>query len=177
VLVIKQLPVLETKNLWKGFSTVNGDYSWALKEINLRFLERESVSIVGKPDAGKSTLLKILGFQETPDKGEVYFQGRLVGAIGAEELEHMHNERVWLIHQPMTDEQLITSAPEYLAAVLLDEPVIPSDPGAGNRFWAYIQYLNHHGIAVTIATRDPKNAFYASSLYSINQGTLKKLSK
>ncbi len=176
MLIINRLPVLEAYNIWKGFKSVNNGYLWILKEINLRFLEGDFVSIIGKPDAGKSTLLKILSFQESPDKGAVYFQGRLVGAIGAKELEHMHRERVWLINQPMTDEQLITSVPEYLSAVLLDEPVIPASPGAGNRFLAYIKYLNNHGITVIIATRDPKNAYFAFSLYSIKQGRLKKLS-
>ena len=174
---MQKLPVLEANNIWKKLESLNGGYLWVLKEINLKFLEGDFVSIVGEPGVGKSTLLKILGFQESPDKGEVYFQGRLVGAIGAEELEYLQNERVWLINQPITDEQLISRPPEYLAAILMDEPVISSDPGAGNRFLAYIQYLNNHGITVTIATRDPQKAVYASSLYSMNQGTLKKLSK
>ena len=176
MLIIQKLPVLEANKVWKGFELLDSGYLWVLKEINLRFLEGDFISIVGKTAAGKSALLKILGFQESPDKGEVYFQGRLVGAIGAEELEHMQNERVWLIHQPITDEQLITRAPEYLAAVLMDEPTISSDPGAENRFLAYIQYLINQGITVTMATRDPQKAFYASSLYSMTQGTLKKLS-
>lgn len=71
--------VLEAKELWKGYEETKGSYRWVLKKLNLQFLEGEFISILGESGEGKSTLLKILSFNEYPDKGGIYFQGRLVG--------------------------------------------------------------------------------------------------
>lgn len=51
-----------------------------LKGISLDEVHKgEVVGIIGASGGGKSTFIRCLNFLETPDKGEIYFQGKLVG--------------------------------------------------------------------------------------------------
>ena len=170
-------PVLETSEVWKGFVDENGAHHWIFKGLNLKFFEGKFISVLGKPGEGKSTLLKILGFQEVPDKGEIYFQGRLVGIRNNEELEHMRKERVWLIDLSALVKPLI-SPPKTLAVVLLDDPDalynLPLNPVAGYRFLTTIYDLNDKGITVIMTTHSPKVASYANSIHKLSNGQLKE---
>lgn len=51
-----------------------------LDNISLEIYEGELITIMGKSGAGKTTLLNILGFLENVDKGDYYFDGKLVSA-------------------------------------------------------------------------------------------------
>lgn len=164
--------VLEAKEVWKGYGYVNGSYRWVVIGVNLKVLEGEFVSILGKPDAGKSTLLKTLGFLELPDKGAVYFQGRLVGKSDAGELEHMHNEKVCLIDQPVSAKQIIMSAVKNFAVVLIDKPDGLIDYG---NLLTNISYLNSCGIAVVLATSKAVLASRATSIYKLSGGKIEKI--
>ncbi|MEM3536591.1 MAG: ABC transporter ATP-binding protein [Candidatus Bathyarchaeia archaeon] len=50
----------------------------ALKNVNLKIYEGETLALLGPNGSGKTTLLKILAFIEKPSKGEVYFCGRKI---------------------------------------------------------------------------------------------------
>ncbi len=167
--------VLETKDTWKGYEDEMGSFRWVLKKLNLEFLEGEFVSILGESGEGKSTLLKLLSFIEPPDKGGVYFQGRLVGKNGEEEMEYMRSNRVWLIDGSLPTKKL----PEKIAAVLLDEPAAfvnsKLNPEPGNRLLTYILYLNSCNITVIIATSDPLVASRANSIHKLSKGKIDKL--
>ena len=171
-------PVLESRKIWKGYVDANGAYRWILKGLNLKFLEGKFISILGKPEEGKSTLLKTLGFLEIPEKGEIYFQGRLVGKKSNEELEHMLNERVWLIDLSAPINPLV-STPKTLAVVLLDDPAalykISTDPTNGYRLLTRIYNLNCRGVTVVVATKNPKVASLANSIHILSRGELKEL--
>lgn len=164
--------VMETKEVWKGYGYANESHRWVLIGVNLKVLEGEFISILGKPDEGKSTLLKILGFLELPDKGAVYFQGRLVGESGAGELEHMHNDRVCLIDRPVSAKQIIMPTEKNLAVVLIDKPDAFINHGT---LLTNINYLNSCGIAVVLATRKPLLASRATSIYKLSGGKIEKL--
>lgn len=171
-------PVLETREVWKGFVDGNGAHHWIFKKLNLKIFEGKFISVLGKSGEGKSTLLKILGFQDIPDKGEIYFQGRLVGLRNNKELEHMRKERVWLINLSDSVKPLI-SPPNTLAVVLLDDtaalyPPLLS-PIASYRFLTTLYNLNDKGITVIMTTQNPKVASYANSVYILNNGLLKKI--
>jgi len=163
--------VLEARGVWKGYGEPSGIFHWALKKVDLKLKEGEFVSILGAPAEGKSTLLKILGFLETPDKGEVYFQGRLVGEIGGKELEYMRKQRVWLVNYSLPAQTL----PPNLAAVLLDKPagLLKSTPN--NYLLSHIRHFNSRGITVVMATRDPVEASCATSIYKLSKGNIAKI--
>jgi len=88
--------VLEAKGIWKGYRE-EGAFKWVLRNVNLQVLRGDFLAFLGNPGTGKSVLLKLLGFREIPDRGKVYFEGRLVGRFGEQELKDVYDERVLLI--------------------------------------------------------------------------------
>lgn len=65
-------PLLEVKNLSFGYEK----NQQTLRDVTLTIHKGEMVSIVGKNGAGKSTFSKLVCGFETPDSGEILFQGR-----------------------------------------------------------------------------------------------------
>ena len=65
-------PLLEVRNLTFGYERG----SQTLRDVSLTIHKGEMVSIVGKNGAGKSTFSKLVCGFETPDSGEILFQGR-----------------------------------------------------------------------------------------------------
>jgi ABC-type polysaccharide/polyol phosphate transport system ATPase subunit len=50
---------------------------WALREINLKIREGETLAFIGENGSGKSTLLKLLGGIYEPDGGKIATQGKI----------------------------------------------------------------------------------------------------
>ena len=65
-------PLLEVRNLTFGYERGRQ----TLRDVSLTIHKGEMVSIVGKNGAGKSTFSKLVCGFETPDSGEMLFQGR-----------------------------------------------------------------------------------------------------
>ncbi len=58
-----------------------GDYVWALKNINFEVKQGDVLGIIGKNGAGKSTLLKILSKVTSPTTGTVKLKGRVASLL------------------------------------------------------------------------------------------------
>lgn len=67
-------PLLEVRGVSKMFDGV----VCALDEVSITVYPNEIVGVVGENGAGKSTLMKILVGAYTPDKGELYHEGRQI---------------------------------------------------------------------------------------------------
>ena len=65
-------PLLEVRNLTFGYERGRQ----TLRDVSLTIHKGEMVSIVGKNGAGKSTFSKLVCGFETPDQGEILFQGK-----------------------------------------------------------------------------------------------------
>ena len=64
------MSILEIKNLHKSFGRLD-----VLKGVDLSINQGEVVCIIGSSGSGKSTLLRCLNLLETPDSGNVIFDG------------------------------------------------------------------------------------------------------
>lgn len=73
--------VLAAENIAKSFTTPAGTID-VLKGVNLSVRSGESVSVRGESGAGKTTLLQILGGLDTPDSGELFWNGERITRRG-----------------------------------------------------------------------------------------------
>ena len=70
-----------------------------LKGVGLEIGEGEVVSIVGSSGAGKSTLLHILGTLDTPDSGEIIFDGKPLHTMRGSTLAKFRNDHIGFVFQ------------------------------------------------------------------------------
>jgi ABC-type cobalamin/Fe3+-siderophores transport system ATPase subunit len=57
----------------------------AVQDVSVSLAERELIALTGPNGSGKSTLLKVIARVLQPQKGEVHFEGRALGAWAAKE--------------------------------------------------------------------------------------------
>jgi ABC-2 type transport system ATP-binding protein len=63
--------VIEVKNVWKSFKTVQ-----AVKGIDLNIPKGQFVALLGPNGAGKTTLVEMIEGIQKPDKGEIFIMGK-----------------------------------------------------------------------------------------------------
>ena len=68
--------IINLKNLTKAF-----DGETVLDGISLEISDKEFVTLLGPSGCGKTTTLRMIGGFETPDSGEVYFDGKNVADV------------------------------------------------------------------------------------------------
>lgn len=69
-------PIILLKDICKNFGETE-----VLNNINLYVLKNEFVTLLGPSGCGKTTTLRILGGFETPDSGDVFFEGRRINNL------------------------------------------------------------------------------------------------
>lgn len=75
------------KNITKKYPSRNSDGEIiALNNVSFDIGQTEFISIVGRSGAGKTTLLKLILAEETPDNGEVIFNGVNIFEIAKSEI-------------------------------------------------------------------------------------------
>jgi len=90
----RERKMIELDNVWKSYST-----SEVLKGLNLIANERDFISIRGKSGVGKSTLLRIIGLLESPDKGSVKLFGKSVTRLDDEKKSSLRLHSMGFIFQ------------------------------------------------------------------------------
>ena len=86
--------MIEIKNITKSYGELK-----VLKGIDLKIKEKEIVTIIGASGAGKSTLLHILGTLDTPDQGELYYDGINVAKLSPNKLSIFRNQNIGFVFQ------------------------------------------------------------------------------
>ena len=95
-----------------------------LRGVDLDIAQGEIVSIVGPSGAGKTTLLQIIGTLDTPQQGEVRYDGKNVLALKDKELARFRNRNIGFVFQ---FHQLL---PEF---TMLENVTIPALLGGDNK--------------------------------------------
>lgn len=70
-----------------------------LHDVSFRMKTAEMVAIVGSSGSGKSTLLHLLGGLDTPDSGEVIFQGQKFSQLSATAKAQLRNQSLGFVYQ------------------------------------------------------------------------------
>jgi putative ABC transport system ATP-binding protein len=91
-------PLIQLRGIKKiyrvGVETIH-----ALRHIDLDIMPNEMVAIMGSSGSGKSTLMNTLGCLDRPTEGEYRLGGKVVSAMGADELAHIRNEQIGFVFQ------------------------------------------------------------------------------
>ena len=77
----KEDPYLKIGQVNNRTQKANGDFVWALRDINFKVEQGEVVGIIGKNGSGKSTLLKILSKVTSPTIGTIRGRGRVASLL------------------------------------------------------------------------------------------------
>lgn len=94
------MPLLELTNLSKSYiDPGSGARVPVLRGVNLNIETGESVAIVGPSGCGKSTLLNILGTLDTPDEGQLVFDGESLTQSHAKHLAAVRSQKIGFIFQ------------------------------------------------------------------------------
>ena len=115
--------MIEARNIVKRY----GDLE-VLRGVDLDIAQGEIVSIVGPSGAGKTTLLQIIGTLDSPQQGEVRYEGKDVLKLKDRELAHFRNRNIGFVFQ---FHQLL---PEF---TMLENVAIPALLGGDPRDNAY----------------------------------------
>lgn len=90
--------VLETMNL-KKYYTGSQYVTKALDDVNIKIIDGEFVTVVGKSGSGKSTLLHMLGALDRPTDGNVIINGIDVFKLKNKELAKLRRQNIGFIFQ------------------------------------------------------------------------------
>jgi lipoprotein-releasing system ATP-binding protein len=70
-----------------------------LRGIDLRIAHGEMISIIGASGAGKSTFLHVVGTLDSPDEGELLFDGTNLASLSPANLAEMRNRSIGFVFQ------------------------------------------------------------------------------
>ncbi|HOI25539.1 MAG TPA: ABC transporter ATP-binding protein [Caldisericia bacterium] len=131
---------LECKHLGKSFSC-RGEKIEVLKDIQLEVEPQQIVIISGRSGEGKSSLLWLLAGIDSPDAGDILFEGQNLNTLSPAKKTKLRQKNIGLVFQNFN---LIPSwtALENVVSVLIDSPVKPKD-----RYLKAKELLNHMNMA------------------------------
>jgi len=81
---MSEQPILELKNVHSGYGSIK-----ALKGVSLKVMPGEIVAIIGANGAGKSTTLMTICGIVGVEKGEIWYDGKMINKVAAEKLPTM----------------------------------------------------------------------------------------
>lgn len=122
---MERVPILKCSNITKSFR-VRGKTISVLQGAELDVYPGELIVIRGRSGEGKSVLQWILSGIDTPDSGEILFEGVSYSKLSGEEMSKLRRERIGLIFQNFN---LIESwtALENVESALLNSGLSPEE--------------------------------------------------
>jgi len=90
--------LIEVSDLWKIYNT-NGSKVEALRGIDLKVDQGQTLAIEGVSGSGKSTLLHLMGTLDHPSKGDIKYDGENVLNKSDTELAKFRNNKIGFVFQ------------------------------------------------------------------------------
>lgn len=125
--------VLETRNLKVWFPVRTGllrrvaEHVRAVDDVSLTIHEGEIVALVGESGSGKSTLGRAIVRLLTPTEGEIYFRGKEIGGLSAQEFRLFRTDMQVVFQDPLS-----SLNPRLTIATTLTEPMKVHGIGESN---------------------------------------------
>jgi ABC-type lipoprotein export system ATPase subunit len=91
-------PLLSARGLSKSYSMGRRTLE-VLRGVDLDVAHGEFLALCGASGAGKSTLLHLIGGLDSPNAGEIHFDGQNLARFSESELTHFRNRRVGFVFQ------------------------------------------------------------------------------
>ena len=110
-------PLLELSGVSKTYRS-GGRTVTALDGVSFALARAETLAVVGPSGSGKSTLARAVMQLVRPDRGEIRFDGRALGAIRGEELRKLRRRFQMVFQDP-----LAAFNPRATIARVLDDPL------------------------------------------------------
>lgn len=93
-------PLLQLKSVSKTFAGQEGAAALPiLRELDFEAAAGSSTAIVGPSGSGKSTLLHLLGSLDSPNAGEILFEGVKLDGLGGDALAEFRNRKIGFVFQ------------------------------------------------------------------------------
>lgn len=145
--------LLEVKNLSVEYAPQGGMFSKggnfrALKDINFKLEQGETLGIVGESGCGKSTLAKAIIRLLEPTQGQIIFDGVDLTRLHGAKLKP-HRRQIQMVFQDPAD----SLNPKHTIAQILKEPL--EVHGIGKHDERIVELLQLVGIPQTFLTRYP----------------------
>lgn len=86
--------MIKTSGITKAYGSLK-----VLKGIDIAIADKEVVSIVGASGAGKTTLLQIIGTLDSPDTGNVFYNGTDISRLKGKALAAFRNSNIGFVFQ------------------------------------------------------------------------------
>ncbi|MCK5833050.1 ABC transporter ATP-binding protein [bacterium] len=112
--------MLKAENISKSYREGAGSKLKVLEDLSIELFAGQVVSITGESGVGKSTLLHVLGFLDTPDLGTILFNKLDISKLTDSQLSRIRNSEIGFIFQfhyllPEFDARENISLPALLA--------------------------------------------------------------
>lgn len=96
--ILTEEVAIEGKNIIKDFQ-LSDTKTRVLKNISLKVIQGEFVSIMGQSGSGKSTLLYILGGLDVPTSGSVFMNGMDISKFNDEKMSRIRRQNIGFVFQ------------------------------------------------------------------------------
>ena len=90
--------IIKLRNISKNYF-IDKEKLQVLKNINLTVENGDFLAITGESGSGKSTLMNILGFLDTPDTGDYFFNNEKSGNFSNRKLSKLRGRKIGFIFQ------------------------------------------------------------------------------
>jgi putative ABC transport system ATP-binding protein len=127
--------LIEISHVWKSYGA-----TCILKDLDLTVGEGDFISIRGKSGVGKTTLLKIIGLLENPDRGEVKLFGREVNGLSDKERSLLRLHSIGFVFQ------FFNLLPSLTVLENIELPMALAGVGKAERAERALELLEHFGL-------------------------------
>ena len=176
--------ILAVDHLEKGYNYISSKGEKVscpvLENISFQIEPKEFVGIMGRSGCGKTTLLKVLGMLDKPEKGTVFYKGKDTKEIYGTELAKIRRTELSFIFQDFCLMDSLSIKDNILLPRILDEAEIEEskneptgnlDSNSSEVVMRTLESINGEmGKTILLVTHDPMIASFCKRIIFLKDG-------